>query len=676
MAKVDLARFHATFFAESLEGLDVMEQGLLALEEGDREQVHDIFRAAHSIKGGAGTFGFPDIAAFTHVLEGLLDDLREGKRDINAELTELLLRSVDVVRNMIARAQAGESLTDADSDSLLHELEVYHGISVPAVSAKASIPALSDGWRIVFRPHPQMLSGGNDPLRLFRELQALGPLQVEVEAEHLPALASLDPETCVIGWRLQLDAQVRREEIEAVFEWVEGECELDITPLGSPGTESATLVDTPAGIESVIITAKQGLATKAKPEPDRPRSAAAIRSVKSRSNDSGSIRVSIEKVDQLLNTVSELVITQSMLNQLGEDLGESRLEVLREGLAQLEHNTRELQECVMSIRMLPISTVFQRFQRLVRDLGHQLDKQVRLDLHGSETELDKTVLERIGDPLVHLVRNALDHGIESPAQRRQAGKPEVGCLRLEAFHRGGMIVIEVSDDGSGLHHRAILNKAVERGLISPDEQLSDTEIADLIFRPGFSTASVATDVSGRGVGMDVVRRNVQALGGTVTVDSVVGQGTRFVITLPLTLAIIDGLTGVVGGEHYIFPLVSIIESLQLQAEQVNQVPGKGELFHFRGEYIPILRLHRLFACSDAVTTIGQGIVVVVESDGHHVGVLIDHLAGQQQAVIKSLDDHYRRVEGVSGATILGDGSVALILDVPGLIRLAQRKTAA
>ncbi len=671
MAKVDLARFHATFFAESLEGLDVMEQGLLALEEGDREQVHDIFRAAHSIKGGAGTFGFPEIASFTHVLESLLDDLREGKRDIDTELTELLLRSVDVVRNMIARAQTGEPLIDSDSDSLLHELEVYHGISAPVESVGTSAAVSSGGWQIVFRPHPQMLSGGNDPLRLFRELQGLGPLQVEVEAEHLPALASLDPETCVIGWRLQLDAQVRREQIEAIFEWVEGECELVIAPVASADTESATVTDTQPNSDLAAATAiKQVLTMQAEPGPVRAAPTVAL------GESSRSIRVSIDKVDQLLDTVSELVITQSMLNQLGEDLAESRLEVLREGLAQLEHNTRELQECVMNIRMLPISTVFHRFQRLVRDLGHQLDKQVRLDLHGSETELDKTVLERIGDPLVHLVRNALDHGIESPAQRRAAGKPEVGCLRLEAFHRGGMIVIEVSDDGSGLHHEAIMSKAVERGLIGPDDQLSDTEIADLIFRPGFSTASVATDVSGRGVGMDVVRRNVQALGGTVTVDSVVGQGTRFVITLPLTLAIIDGLTGIVGGEHYIFPLVSIIESLQLQAKQVNQVPGQGELFRFRGEYIPILRLHNLFACSDAVTSIAQGIVVVVESDGRHVGVLIDHLAGQQQAVIKSLDNHYRRVEGVSGATILGDGSVALILDVPGLIRLAQRKTAA
>ncbi len=671
MAKVDLARFHATFFAESLEGLDVMEQGLLALEEGDREQVHNIFRAAHSIKGGAGTFGFPEIASFTHVLEGLLDDLREGKRDINTELTELLLRSVDVVRNMIARARAGEPLTDSDSDSLLHELEVYHDIQAPAGPAKTSTSASSGGWKIVFRPHPQMLSGGNDPLRLFRELQALGSLQVEVEAEHLPALANLDPETCVIGWRLQLNGQVRREQIEAVFEWVEGECELSIIPTTGSGVESATVTDTHPNTHLATATpTEQVLTIKAGPGPGRAAPTIAL------DESSRSIRVSIEKVDQLLDTVSELVITQSMLNQLGETFAESKLDGLREGLAQLEHNTRELQECVMNIRMLPISTVFHRFQRLVRDLGQQLDKQVRLDLHGSETELDKTVLERIGDPLVHLVRNALDHGIESPAQRRAAGKPEVGCLRLEAFHRGGMIVIEVSDDGSGLHHQAIVSKAVERGLIGPDDKLSDAEIADLIFRPGFSTASVATDVSGRGVGMDVVHRNVQALGGTVTVDSVVGQGTRFVITLPLTLAIIDGLTGIVGGEHYIFPLVAIIESLQLQAEQVNQVPGQGELFHFRGEYIPILRLHHLFACSDAVTTISQGIVVVVESDGRHVGVLIDHLAGQQQAVIKSLDNHYRRVEGVSGATILGDGSVALILDVPGLIRLAQRKTAA
>lgn len=401
-----------------------------------------------------------------------------------------------------------------------------------------------------------------------------------------------------------------------------------------------------------------------------------LESVPNHAPDSGSIRVSIDKVDALINMVGELVITQSMLGQLGENFDMSRLDALRSGLTQLERNTRELQESVMRIRMLPISVVFNRFPRLVRDLSNKLGKQVNLELHGEQTELDKTVLEKIGDPLVHLVRNAIDHGLEVPARRTASGKPAVGTLRLHAFHQGGNITVEVSDDGAGLNRDAIVRKAIERGLIASGDALSDEQVADLIFLPGFSTAEATTDLSGRGVGMDVVKRNVLELGGTVSVRSTLGSGSTFVISLPLTLAIIDGLTADVGGESYIVPLVSVVESMQIKQDQITRIGGGCEVFRFREQVLPIIPLHAAFNCRNAVTDPTKGIVIVVEGDGARAGLLVDALLGQQQAVIKSLETNYKRVHGLSGATILGDGSIALIVDVAGLVRFAHRRQAA
>ncbi|HEY9400337.1 MAG TPA: chemotaxis protein CheA, partial [Luteimonas sp.] len=401
-----------------------------------------------------------------------------------------------------------------------------------------------------------------------------------------------------------------------------------------------------------------------------------VRETAAASSEGSSIRVGIDKVDALINMMGELVITQSMLSDIGENFELSQLERLREGLLQLERTTRELQESVMRIRMLPIGSVFNRFPRLVRDLERKLGKQVKLELHGEHTELDKTVLEKIGDPLVHLVRNAIDHGLEVPAQRKAAGKAETGVLKLNAYHEGGNIVVQISDDGAGLNRTAIVAKAQQRGLVGADQELSDAEVAELIFQPGFSTAAQATDLSGRGVGMDVVRRNVRDLGGSVGVRSESGKGSVFTIALPLTLAIIDGLVTAVGHERYIVPLISIVESLRLRPEAVRRIAGGGEVFHFRDEYLPIMRLHRAFDCADAITDVERGIVVVIEDDNRRVGLLVDELLGQQQAVVKSLEAHYRRVQGVSGATILSDGSVALIVDVGGVVRLGRRSKAA
>ena len=667
MSTVSLAQFHQVFFEESLEGLDVMEAALLALDEGggDAELIHRIFRSAHSIKGGAATFGFPEMAAFTHEAESLLDELRDGRRAIDGPIIELLLRTVDCLRGMFDRAQTGQPLADAESENLRQQLAVTVGRDVIVTAGQANVGTLAtSGWIIQFRPHLGMLAGGNDPLRLLRELAELGTLSVEVQLDRVPTLDALDPAECHLGWRIELTGAVARDTIAAVFEWVEGECDLSIEPISvvansvEPNLAAGTLTE---GIDAVSAPVMQNIV---------PKNAA------TGSNDAGSVRVGIDKIDSLIDLVGELVITQAMLDQFREDFDPTRLALLQEGLAQLARHTRTLQESVMGIRMLPIGSVFNRFPRLVRDLSQKLGKQVKLEMVGEHTELDKTVLEKIGDPLVHLVRNAIDHGLETPEKRRAAGKHESGTLRLEAFHRGGSIVVEIVDDGAGLNREAIVAKAVQKGLIPTGENLSDDAVNELIFQPGFSTAATTTDLSGRGVGMDVVRRNVVDLGGSVAISSRLGHGTTFTITLPLTLAIIDGLSAAVGNECYIVPLVSIVESVQLRADAVRSVIGGGELFRFRDAYLPIVRLHEQFGCVGARQHIEDGLVIVVEADTGRVGLFIDELIGQQQAVVKSLEANYRRVEGISGATVLADGSVALIIDVAGLVRMQSRRRAA
>lgn len=662
MSAVDLTQFHKTFFEESREGLEAMEAALLALDSGatDHELVHTIFRAAHSIKGGAATFGFADVAAFTHVAESLLEEVRSERRAVDSGLIDVLLRSLDCMRAMLERSSQGQPVADAESEALRIELvQLVSGEVAASAAAPAATAAPVSGWNVSFIALPHLLQTGNDPLRLFRELQQLGRLEVVrafVTDSAPKQLAEIDPSQCHLGWELRLHGPIARADIDAVFDWLDGDCELSIAPL----------------VEAVAAE----IAPQAAAVPVAAAAPRAVRETGASSSEGSSIRVGIDKVDALINMMGELVITQSMLSDIGEKFELSQLGRLRDGLVQLERTTRELQESVMRIRMLPIASVFNRFPRLVHDLERKLDKRVRLELLGEHTELDKTVLEKIGDPLVHLVRNAIDHGLESPAQRKAAGKSETGTLKLNAYHEGGNIVVQISDDGAGLNHAAIVAKAVQRGLVAAGQELGDAEVAELIFQPGFSTAAQATDLSGRGVGMDVVRRNVRDLGGSVGVRSVSGKGSTFTITLPLTLAIIDGLVTAVGSERYIVPLTSIVESLRLRADAVRKIAGGGEVFHFRDEYLPIMRLHRAFACHDAVTDIDHGIVVVIEEEGRRVGLLVDDLLGQQQAVVKSLEAHYQRVQGISGATILSDGSVALIVDVGGVVRLGQRSKAA
>jgi two-component system chemotaxis sensor kinase CheA len=678
---LDLAQFHDAFFDESFEALDTMEASLLKLNVGapEPELVNTIFRVAHSIKGGSATFGFTEVASFTHTCETLLDELRGNRMQVTRGITDLLLKAVDIMREMLRSVQNKEPMDAQRVADLQFDLEVAILQKNPAPAAPpAAIASLTASaaptskasqsthrWHISFRPYPQLFVHGNDPLRMLRELAEIGDLTVKADTHALPALADIDPTSCYLSWDLTVDTDATREVIDQVFDWAEGDCDLKVheeRAVSAPVEHAASSV------------------TESKSEAPRPQ----LQSVsvdheppkQQGLGDGSSIRVSTEKIDELMNTVGELVITQSMLSQLGTKVSGGVAEQLRSGLVQLERNMRELQESVMRVRMLPISFVFSRFPRMVRDLSGRLNKQVDLKVNGEQTELDKTVLEKIGDPLVHLVRNSVDHGIEMPDVRTAAGKSPNGTVYLDAYHKGGNITVEVGDDGGGLNKDRILAKARDRGLIGPTEMLSDDQIYELIFLAGFSTAEQTTDISGRGVGMDVVRRNIKELGGTIEVRSQLGKGSRFIITLPLTLAIVDGQSVCVGDETYIVPLITIIESLQLKAGMVNRVAGQGEVFWFRDGYLPVVRLYEVFGTRPHTTQLHEGLIMVVEGEGRRVGLFVDDLLGQQQVVIKSLETNFRRVDGVSGATILGDGQVALILDVPGLIRVASQRAAA
>jgi two-component system chemotaxis sensor kinase CheA len=688
---LEMSQFHEAFFGEAFESLDAMEKSLLELDPGapNAEAINSIFRVAHSIKGGSGMFGFNHIASFTHTLETLLDELRGARMAVTAEIVDLLLKSTDILRSMLQATQHNAPVDDQAVADVQFDLELLVAkggapaapapslpVEVAPATAVPAAPAADTRarWQIHCKPNARMLLLGNDAVRLLSELGELGELHVTVDASAVPALSALDPEVCYLSWQAELLTERDEAAIRAVFEWVEGDCELQITRLEAPASAAASAADTVA--VAAAPASVQVAAARPAPRPGPVAVAASEKSTKSGAGDSNSIRVSIEKIDELMNTVGEIVITQSMLAQLASTVDAPRMDRLRNGLAQLERNVRELQESVMRVRMLPISFAFSRFPRLVRDLSQRLGKQIELKMTGEQTELDKTVLERIGDPLVHLVRNSIDHGIEMPDVRVAAGKHPTGTLHLDAYHRGGSIVIEVSDDGAGLNRERILAKAQSKGLVGANDVLSDDEVANLIFLPGFSTAEQTTDLSGRGVGMDVVRRNIKELGGAVTLHSEAGKGSRIVISLPLTLAIVDGQSVSVGDETYIIPLVTIVESLQLKRGMVSQLVGQGEVFSFRGGYIPIVRLHQVFDVEPRHRDLERGLVMVVEGDGRKVGLFVDELLGQQQVVIKSMETNYQRVDGVSGATILGEGSVALILDVPGLVRVAGERQAA
>ena len=806
---IDLEQFHQVFFEESLEGLDVMESALMELDPNavDAETINAVFRSAHSIKGGSATFGFTAIAAFTHVLETFLDRVRDGRRQLLASDVDILLKSVDCLREMLSALEAGDdsrSCVADDIEKTISELLESDSLDTDAVRVEhghshdnTDNEAVSR-WRIDFSAEPGLFLSGNDPVKLLESLSGLGAIHsIKCDDTHLPALASLNPEQLYLRWTLEIDTEANYEAIQEVFEWVEDQCELTIqqlahqaacssaarhweihfypkpellrsgneplrilraleslgqvasicdvsalpalseldselchlswiirleslscshedieeifewvrdlgdidiralqelstpeknralsrpeplTELPSTVSPSTVLAATAVAVENTDAVKNTGFVEKSGPQGEAPVdvSARKTKTPPKAASENASIRVGTDKVDNLINMVGELVITQSMLGQLGNMQEFEGLPKLIEGLTQLEQNTRELQECVMKIRMLPLSFAFSRFPRMVRDLSQSLGKSVELLMVGENTELDKTVMEKIGDPLVHLVRNAVDHGIETPQQRLDQGKDPSGTIKLVAYHQGGNVVIEIIDDGRGLDREKILKKAVEKSLVNAADaaHLPDDQVYALIFQPGFSTANTVSDVSGRGVGMDVVRRNILALNGSIDLDSTLGKGSKITIKLPLTLAILDGQLVRVGRNTYVFPLVSIVESLQCRAELVNRVGSSGAVLKLRGDYVPIIELHKAFDIAADSDSLLDSLLVVVDFNGSSVGIVVDELLAQQQVVIKSLEQNYRRVEGVSGATILGDGTVALILDIGGIIKLYSEK---
>ena len=671
---LDLKRLLGTFLEEAAEHVATLEDGLLRLESGpvDQDLVDSVFRAAHSLKGGSATLGLGSIASLTHALETVLDGIRRGDLASTTQRVEVLLRATDALRSLLGAA-ASDDDPGLDVAPLVAALEGVSGKESPPAGAVGAVeepedatPAAEREVEVVFVPQPEFFLKGMDPLLLLRDLAAAGQqVQVTAHLDELPALDRLDPERCYLGWTVRLTTAVSMSGLRDLFMFVEDDCRLEIREL------AAVEATTPAAFEDA-----------ADPQASRPAvSEPANGGARGGKNPAGtvpvatSIRVATDKLDRLVDLVGELVIVQSMLNQTVSDFSMDRLVQLQEAVAEMERNTRELQERVMSIRTLPVSTVCSRFPRMVRDLGAALNKSVAFQVAGGDTELDKSVIERLGDPLVHLVRNAVDHGIEDRAGRLAAGKPEQGTIRLSAAHRGGKVVIEIRDDGKGLDKDRILAKARVLGIVDHEQELPDEQIWSLIFHPGFSTVERVSDLSGRGVGMDVVKQTIDALNGTVAIETERGRGTCFRITLPLTLAILDGLCVRVREQIYVIPLIAIVESLRLRATDVRVMAGRKEVMAVRGQALPLLRLDRRFQVHAGArleeAPSPWALVVIVESEGTRVALLVDDILGQSQVVIKSLEANFRRVEGLMGATILGDGRVALILDVHALARRDQ-----
>jgi len=708
-AGIDLSQFYQVFFEEAGENLEAMERMLLALDVGtaDDEELNAIFRCAHSVKGGAATFGFADVAELTHEMETLLDKLRRHELQPTTAMVDALLASGDALKDMLARHQ-GSGADPIDTRELLATIRALVGgqpvpaAARPAAPAPAPVPAAPAASSPAADSTQAAAAGGSRVLEL-----TLGPLPDLAAADSIVALFKeitglgsiepLDGGHAEDGLRrFRVTTQSSDNELADLFGFHVAREQVRLAPIGPgygfhEGAPGAPRAEAPAaaapspqadpgygffddapGAPNAAAARPAAASTPPAGEAAAPAARAAAKAEKpaAAATEGSTLRVSIEKVDQLINLVGELVITQAMLAQTGKGVDNAVHQQLAAGLADLERNTRDLQEAVMGIRMIPMSVVFNRFPRMLRDLAGKLGKKVELVQVGEATELDKGLVEKITDPLTHLVRNSCDHGIETPDVRRAAGKPEHGTVTLVASHQGGSIVIEVRDDGRGLNRGKLLAKARERGLDAPDS-MTDSEVYGLIFAAGFSTAEQVTDVSGRGVGMDVVKKNITALGGTVEIDSAEGYGMTVRVRLPLTLAIMDGMSVGVGEECYILPLSSVVESFQVQPGMIKTIGGSGRVVDVRDEYMPVIDLEKVFGVPRFDFEHVSNIMVVVEAEGGRVALLVDELLGQQQVVVKNLESNYRKVPDVSGATILGDGRVALILDIGALVRRSR-----
>lgn len=678
---MDISDFYQTFFDEADELLADMEQHLLDLvpEAPDSEQLNAIFRAAHSIKGGAGTFGFTILQETTHLMENLLDEARRGEMQLNADIINLFLETKDIMQEQLDAYKNSEEPDAASFEYICNALRQLaleaKGETAPAVVNTAKLSVVdSAAMQEEAVVKPESASEESKKRIILTRLKANEVDLLEEELGNLATLTDVVKGSDTLS--ATLDGNLAEDDIIAVLCFV----------IEADQIEFETVSAAPVAVETEAEAEAETVAVVAKPQPVAVAPAAkaaaseasngrAERDKPARANESTSIRVAVEKVDQLINLVGELVITQSMLAQRSNELDPVNHGDLITSMGQLQRNARDLQESVMSIRMMPMEYVFSRFPRLVRDLAGKLGKQVELTQVGSSTELDKSLIERIIDPLTHLVRNSLDHGIELPEKRLEAGKSPIGNLTLSAEHQGGNICIEVTDDGAGLNRERILAKAISQGM-PIHENMSDDEVGMLIFAPGFSTAEQVTDVSGRGVGMDVVKRNIQEMGGHVEIQSKQEQGTTIRILLPLTLAILDGMSVRVADEVFILPLNAVMESLQPREEDLHPLAGGERVLEVRGEYLPLVELWKVFEVEGAKTEATQGIVVILQSAGRRYALLVDQLIGQHQVVVKNLESNYRKVPGISAATILGDGSVALIVDVSALQGLNREQRVA
>ena len=708
-----------TFFQECEEQLSELETGLLAMEQGDNdpETINAVFRAVHSIKGGAGAFSLDPLVRFAHVFETTLDDVRAGKLAPSNTVVKVMLQAADVLADHVRAARDGGTVEESRSQALAQSLEalgqapadsmpapVAEILASPEIADQASSeddlmgdlvftpltvdvgqPLASPAWVLRFRAKPSLYAKANDTALLLRELARLGQVELLLDASELPNLADLDPEGAYLTWVITLTTDRSEADIREVFEFVDGDCELSLVPRPD-GSEPASQ-DAPIDLVSPAEALADGVPLIAPAQPIKsdtpvqpplkatiPTPQAANTGTAPTDTNAGSataqatIRVDLDRVDRLIDLVGELVINQAMLAQRVAESGVSRSSNIAMGLDDLEHLTRDIQDSVMAIRAQPVKSVFQRMPRLVREVAAMTGKQVRLVTEGEGTEVDKTVIECLTDPITHMIRNAIDHGLESTEARTRAGKPAEGIVRLTAAHRSGRIVIEVSDDGKGIDRPRVQQIAIDKGLIDPATPLSDEEIDNLIFMPGFSTATSVSNISGRGVGMDVVKRSIQALGGRIAIMSRPGQGSTFTLSLPLTLAVLDGMVVSVCEHTLVAPLTAIIESLLPKREDVRAMGPDAHVIAIRDTYTPLIDVGVVLGYRKTPLDPTQGVALLVEGEGgSRAALMVDAIQGQRQVVIKSLEANYRQVESIAAATILGDGRVALILDVDAVV---------
>jgi two-component system chemotaxis sensor kinase CheA len=690
-----MAGIRDVFFQECEEQLGELESGLLRMEGGtkDSETVNAVFRAVHSIKGGAGIFALDGLVRFAHVFETTLDAIRSGQLSAEPHVMALLLRAADALMDLVRAARKDETVPETRTQGLVAEFAALAAGGGAAETRRAPEPAaklptptapapLAAGrtWIVRLTPKAGLYAKANETGLLLRELARLGHAEVEVETGMLPDLADLDPEAAYLSWTVTLTMDGDIGAIREVFEFVDGDCDLEIFERPDFNffgmDEPAVAVADSASAQAPIAAAQAGTPMGNEHEPSSSPIHGPVEVMAAQAETSTSvsatIRVDLDRVDRMIDLVGELVITEAMLNQRVLEAGLARTSAVAMALEELEALTREIQDSVMAIRAQPVRSVFQRMPRLVRELAVHTGKQVRLLTEGEGTEVDKTVIERIADPLTHMIRNAIDHGLESPEARIAAGKPAEGVVRLTALHRSGRIVIEVADDGAGINRPRVKAKAVENGLVSAEAQLSDDEIDNLIFLPGFSTASEISDISGRGVGMDVVRRSVQAMGGRISITSRPGQGSTFTLSLPLTLAVLDGMVVKTSNQTLIIPLGAVLETLRPNVADIYPLDNRTSVLALRGGYVPIVNIAEVLEFGERSVEPEQSVALLVESEGGGRAILlVDEIQGQRQVVIKSIEANYRAVYGIAAATVMGDGHVALILDVDTIVSVTR-----